>query len=360
MERQGVIYIRVAQRDLRLASVRYRGLLPGCALEDLGWKVSVGTGAALPPEGTNLVVAVKPLSERDATWVRKVGSAGTPVVVDLCDNVFINGYGGQGTVVGQRFIETCSVAAAVTVPTEGLRQIVIARTGMAADRVLVVPDIVETMTLLARQRKLLQLKERWPDLIRRLLRGARNGAAKRAPALLWYGNYGASYANFGMSDLLLFSDALRQASQRHGAELWVVSNNRERFDQLEPQLPIKAHYFEWTPTIVDELLALARICLVPNSLDPFSATKSANRAVKALSSNVPVVATPTAAYSGLDKAVWLGDPASGVLAYLNDPGVRKSHLDEAKRALETHYSIATLRKSLQGVVAAATLPQERA
>lgn len=352
----GVIYIRVAQRDLRLASVRYRGLLPGCAFEDLGWKVVVGAGAAMPPEDTSLVVAVKPLSERDVSWLRAVDRLGLPIVVDLCDNVFIDGYAGQGEVIGLRFAETCSMAVAVTVPTEGLRDIVRDRTRMPNGRIFVVPDIVETPALLARERKLIEQKESWLEALRRRLRSSRGIARGAESPLLWFGNHGASYANFGMDDLLLFRDALAQASQKHGAELWVVSNNQERFERLAKRLPIQMRYYEWTPTVVDELLSVAKVCLVPNSLDEFSLTKSANRAIKALSSKVPVVATPTAAYAGLERSVWLGDPTEGLLAYLGDAKVRRAHLQEARTALDEHYSMASLRSSLRGVVdATATL-----
>jgi len=351
-------YIRVAQRDLLLASVRYRGLLPACAVEDLGWKVCVGSGDELPPPNTSVVIVVKPLSERDAAWVRAVAGAGLPVVVDLCDNVFVDGYAGRGTEIGRRFSETCSVVDAVTVPTIGLRNIVIERTGLTSDRVLVVPDIVETASLLNRQRRLIQEEESWRDQLRNLLRRF-TARRRRTRSLLWYGNHGASYANFGMDDLLLFHEGLTQAAEM-GAELLVVSNNRQRFERLAARLPIRSRYFEWTPGIVDDLLPSAGVCLVPNSLDAFSLTKSTNRALKALSTGVPVVATPTPAYGDLQDAVWLGDPGQGILAYLNDEDLRRKHLGTAKAILDRRYSLAALTQSMAGVLEVAAKPRMRA
>lgn len=349
----GSIHIHVASRDLKLASVRYRGLLPGCALEALGWDVEVGSGDLAPSCGTSLVLAVKPLSAKDAAWVRKVAREGAPVVVDLCDNVFVDGYGGQGKVIGERLTALCSDIAAMMVPTTALRDTVVAQTGLPSDRVLVVSDIVETPALLERQRKLLRQRVSPLERVRQLWRRPPKPSFGRGPVLLWFGNHGASYADFGMQDLLLFKDALREAADRKGAELWVVSNHREKFERVASQLPITSRYFEWTPEIVDVLLGVASVCLVPNSLDPFSLTKSANRAIKALSQGVPVVATPTSAYADLVDAVWLGDASQGLMAYLDGTDTRRLHLRAAPRILEKSYAFDSLQRAMAEVVAVA-------
>lgn len=349
-------YIHVAQRDLRLASVRYRGLLPGCALEDVGWKVRVGAGPEKPPSGTDLVIAVKPLSERDAGWVCDISSSGLPVVVDLCDNIFIDGYANQGSLIGSRFIATCAAATALTVPTPALRDIALANIGLPADRVLVVPDIVETQPLLARQRELLDGGRQWAgallQFVRRTVRVHRP-VRPAQPVLLWFGNHGASYASFGMDDLLLFRNALQQVACSHDAELWVVSNSQDSFDRISPRLPIRSRYFEWGPTVVDDLLHVASVCLIPNSLDAFSATKSANRAIKSLSARVPVVATRTAAYSGMEQAIWLGNAGEGIQTYLRDSALRQAHLSHAARMIEARFSMGSLRRAMSNVVSLA-------
>ncbi|MFT3755795.1 MAG: hypothetical protein QM769_07570 [Pseudoxanthomonas sp.] len=349
---RGTVHIHLASRNLAMASVRYRGLLPGCALRALGWRVEIGSGDTLPAVDTALALAVKPLSDKDARWVQRVARNDTPVVVDLCDNVFIEGYGGQGTVIGDRLASLCPELAAMTVPTVALRDVVIAHTGLSPQRVLVVPDIVETPALLERQKELLgergglmqRLRQAWP----------RPSAVPAAagPVLLWFGNHGASYANFGLQDLLLFADALAEAGKRAGAELWVVSNHRDKFEQVAAQLPITCRYFEWAPEIVDTLLPLADACLAPSSLDAFSRTKSANRALKALGRQVPVIATPTDAYADLAGAVWLGDAREGVKTYLDDPATRRRHLDAARRIIAERYSFPSLQRTMAGVVAA--------
>ena len=348
--------IRVARRDLNLASVRYRGLIPACALQDMGWHVGVVSGSDQPDAGARLAVAVKPLTEQEAAWARRACDAGLPVAVDLCDNIFIDGYGGQGDAIARRFASTAAAATCVTVPTSALRRAVIAATGLPGERVLVLPDIVETPALVRRQRRMLgQPVGRLAAVRERLARGLRRPRWRSAPRLFWFGNHGAAYASFGLSDLLLFREALEEAASRHGAELWVVSNHRARFDALAAQLRIRTRYFEWSPTAVDELLPAVDVCLVPNSLDPFSSTKSANRALKALAAGVPVVATPTSAYEGLEQALWLADPVEGISAYLSDPKMRLSHLQQARRAIARDHSIGALRAALRPLLQLASL-----
>lgn len=342
-------FIRVAKCDLQLASVRYRGLLPACAMQEMGWNVRVGSGDDVVPADTALAVAVKPLTQRDLHWVRSIHQMGVPLIVDLCDNVFVDGYGGRGTEVGRRFREIAALAAVVTVPTASLAEVACHAAGVPVGRVMVLPDIVETPQLLAREAALLGVRvtrTRLVDVVRARLVRLRS----RAPVLIWFGNHGAGHGSFGLTDLLLFEDALREAARRFGATLWVVSNHRGRFNEIASRLPIECHYFEWTPSLVDELLPRADVCLVPNSLDPFSVTKSPNRALKALHAGVPVVATPTPAYAHLGSCIAFDDPVAGTVGYLADPALRQTHLAEARSAVARHYSLDALTRALRPVI----------
>lgn len=334
------VVVRVASRDLGLASVRYRGLLPACAFRRLGWHVEVSSGADTPPAQADLAWIVKPLSSKEAAWATRCSGAGIPSIVDICDNVFLPTYGNSDGVIRDRFLATAEAATMLAVPTAALRDEVVQATGRDPSQVAVVPDIVETDALLQEQARLIGSSVHRPLLARIVARLAR-GRRGRTPRLLWFGNHGAPYADFGLTDLLLFHDALEQAHRRFGAELWVVSNHREKFESLAARLPIPSHYREWTPTLVDDLLRQTDVCLVPNSLDAFSRTKSANRALKALQAGVPVVATPTSAYAGLE-GVWLDEPAAGIAAYLDDPALRAAHLSAARRSMAAQFSMEAL------------------
>ena len=348
------VLFRIASRDTRLASVRYRALIPACALQDSQYTTALCSDGAPSAVHPRVAIGVKPLRAADAAWVVRMRDRGVPTVVDICDNIFVEGYGGQASAVADGFRKTVR-GGLVTVPTEALRAVVRDHTDVASERIMVVPDIVEDATLLRRQACMLgaraapmQLSRGWNQMRPWAGRSMR-ALGMRGPVLLWFGNHGANHANFGLDDLCLWEGALRDASLL-GAQLWVVSNHHERFRTIQRSLPISARYFEWSPDRVDMLLALADVCLVPNSLDDFSRSKSPNRALKALAAGVPVVATPTPAMLALEGGAWLGDPAAGIRTYLEDRSVRDAHLAFARRRIEQDFSMDALRQAMAAVM----------
>lgn len=341
------IVIRLARADPGVASVRYRGLAPALALKARGMRVAFCSGRD-PGAPTPVAIAVKPLSDADCTWARQRRDAGGRVVLDLCDNIFVDGYGAAGGAIGARFARAAA-GCSVSVPTRALKQVVLSHCGLPDGAVHVVPDVVETPQMLACQMRLLGLPAHRLRGVRQAIGRLGRGTGRilrRRPVLLWFGNHGASWGAFGLSDLMLVREALETASRRHRAVLWVVSNDRARFEAMRAALPIESHYFDWSPERLDGLLPSADVCLVPNSLDAFARTKSANRAIKALAAGVPVVATPTPACDELQDCLWLGDSADGVQAYLQDPELRRRHLAAARRRIARDYSLDALGDAL--------------
>lgn len=340
---------RLARADVSLASVRYRGLAPALALQDRGRTVAISASSLPDIRSVRQAVVVKPLAEAEAAWAERCRDSGIPTVVDLCDNVFVDGYGGRGADAARRFAAVAS-GCTVTVPTAALRDEVLRHCDVAPERVLLVPDVVETAPLVERQLRLLGRGPRRIDQVRRragtLLQQARR-TLRRRPVLLWFGNHGAAWGRFGLADLELFADALAAASRRHRAVLWIVSNHRGEYERLRGRLGIETRYFDWSHGVLDRLLAGADICLVPNSLDPFARTKSANRAVKALAARVPVVATRTRACAELQDAVWLDDPVEGIEAYLGDAALVRGHLRHAHALIARDFSMAALGAAME-------------
>lgn len=333
--------------------MRYRALMPVLALGDAGVSAECITASAPLPSRDAIVHAIKPISKRDADWSHRAADAGRRLVVDLCDNVFVEGYGNAGHEFGDRFRALASRAAAVSVPTQSLADCVVSQCAIDSARVSVVPDVAETPDVLARERALVSDDHR-PGLIARFrsrfarrsrLRAFR-AIADGAPCLIWFGNHGASYASYGLSDLLLFGDALRTVARSRPILLFIVSNHVERYHGIASALGIRTRYVEWSEDVVDDLLAVSDICIVPNSGDEFSRTKSPNRALKALAAGVPVVATPTEAYGALGDAVWTGDPAEGMRRLLDDGTFRAAQLERARATIDAHYSLAALGQAL--------------
>lgn len=350
------VVFRIASRDTRLASVRYRALMPACALQDDRYTTALCSDASPSNAQPRVAIGVKPLRASDAAWVSRMRARGVPTVVDLCDNIFVEGYGGQGSAIADSFRDSVR-GGLVTVPTTALRDVVRDNTDVVAERVMIVPDIVEDASLLHRQMQLLDPHPRalaTPRLPGLAQVGAWAGRGLRAfgmrgPVLIWFGNHGASHGSFGLDDLRLWEDALRDAALL-GAQLWVVSNHRQRFEAMQGSLPIRTRYFEWSPSRVDTLLAFADVCLVPNSMDAFSRGKSPNRALKSLAAGVPVVATPTPAMQEMEGTVWLGEPAAGIRAYLEDSGLRDAHLAAARQRIKEDFSMDALRQAMSAVM----------
>lgn len=348
------VLFRVARRDTRLASVRYRALLPACALEDGSYRTSVCSSDVPSEVHPRVAIAVKPLQAAEATWVSSMRARGVPTVVDICDNIFVDGYGGASSGIADSFRSTIGNGL-VTVPTEALKLVLQENTEIAPGMVKVIPDIVESAELLHRQSRMvddrrrpvfqMQLAHRVGSWVRRRVRALGVGR----PVLLWFGNHGSSYARFGLDDLTLWEDALRDAAAL-GAQLWVVSNHRQRFEDLRRSLPIHTRYFEWSPSRVDALLEFSDVCLVPNSMDAFSRSKSPNRALKALAAGVPVVATPTPAMKEFSGGVWLDEPSAGIRAYLEGAAMRERHLASARTLMAEKFSMTVLRDAMTDVV----------
>ncbi len=119
---------------------------------------------------------------------------------------------------------------------------------------------------------------------------------------MWFGNHGATYAKFGMLDLLDIQTELEDIASKMDVKLVVISDNLDKYKQNILPLKIKSEYIAWNPTVVEQEFARASVVVIPNPLEMFSICKSANRAVLALKHGVPVVATSTSALQPLEPA----------------------------------------------------------
>jgi hypothetical protein len=98
----------------------------------------------------------------------------------------------------------------------------------------------------------------------------------------------------------------------------VISNHRGKYEEHIRPLRIPSRYLDWSPRVVSQWLGEVDVVVVPNTLDPFSLCKSANRSVTAVSHGVPVVATPTPSLDSLAPHIHTGDVLAGLRRYLGD------------------------------------------
>lgn len=152
--------------------------------------------------------------------------------------------------------------------------------------------------------------------------------------VIWFGNHGAKYANFGMLDLLPLRNSLEKVNKVVSIELIVVSNNRDKFLKYISRFECITRYVEWSATAVDDLLKTADAVLVPNSKDSFSICKSANRTVLSIKANVPVVATLTPSLEGLKEAIYCDDFFGDLKNCLLNPAEARKKVTIGKKLIK--------------------------
>lgn len=364
--------------DPNIASTRYRGLKPITLFETHPGSCQAIDGRRVPdwPRISTLIF-VKSFTHHDLMLAEFAHTKRIPVILDLCDNIFVDDYTLTGDLEPREiFTEMAQIAAAVVTPTTALADRVRAAVPESV-RVLTIPDGIETEDDLRRYRAFLKLPDpnagigfRFRDLLRKrdrkqLRRRIRAWLAAQSrrergtvpPAsdsrklgrkrLLWFGNHGANHANFGMLDLLPLREPLEALARRYEIELVVASNNRHKFAEHINGFDLPTRYVEWTADGIHDLLRKASVVLVPNSREAFSIGKSANRAILALRAGVPVVATRTDAHLPLAECLLFEDWEASIERYLTDPALAAAHVQHAQACIEAHCGDATIRSAWQ-------------
>ncbi len=343
---------RVQKVTLDLASVRYRALLPCVSLADEGVSCALtATADKRAVEKATHIVIVKSFTPADIELARHARACGKHVYFDLCDNVFVDGYGRSSALPPARALEQMAEhLTAIVVPTEALAQAV--RKALGSVPVEVIPDGLEDATVLTKQRQLVgqfngQVRatsnavRTWLEGMFKRLRPASHALPeiqKGTSVIVWFGNHGSPWSNFGLADILLFREPLEQLARERSIVLVVVSNNRNRYEQEIKPTAVPSIYLEWTPEVLHDVFRRADVVIAPNSGDEFSVCKSSNRTVMALAAGVPVVASPMHALEQLRDCVWLDDSLTGLRRYLDDRQLKSQHLKRARRLMAMHYA----------------------
>ncbi|WP_439850603.1 glycosyltransferase [Pseudomonas syringae] len=405
----------VASLSLNVASVRYRAVLPIVALENAGHTCEIFTHANIVDlEKFDVLVVVKDFSVETYGLVQRAHALNLPVVLDLCDNIFVQGYGKNSTSLPRdMFSGMAKYASAIITTTKPLADIISRH--VQGVRVDVIPDGVisgdtnlkldqrllaaqgasktpkslevkiqaEKVKNLAKSYKavsvpglLVRISKRWRTLLtlgfwkrrsakviaytelnaRALLANYRKAIVKpvsvvvpkanhNVASLLWFGNHGATYADFGMLDLLLVREALETIAQEYPVELVVVSNHQKKYEAFILPFAISSRYVEWTIQAVEQEMAKAKVVLIPNSRDEFSICKSANRSVHALTRSLPVVATATPSLEPLKGGIATDGFLLGLRRYLSDEKNIRNDVKKGKKLAEAFFSPAVISQS---------------
>lgn len=155
---------KTASLSLHVASVRYRALLPSLHLQERQIQSRIfSTGTLSNLNDLDALVIVKSYGAEDLHLACAARDRGIPVIIDLCDNIFIDGYGKKHGVALNNpalcFDKIAAIASTVVVTTSPLAEIVRTRVD-ARCSVVVIPDGIESPTDVARMEALLSAARR--------------------------------------------------------------------------------------------------------------------------------------------------------------------------------------------------------
>lgn len=354
----GDILFCVPSADVWLASARYRALLPAQALRRRGVIANVVEArlASTHIAAHRAIVMSKCFRPEDLRVAFEARRLGKPLFLDLCDNIFLPAYGeNQGPLFANTFAAMANWSNAIIVTGPAMAEVVRAHVGGDMP-IEVIPDQLETradVVALLRDAPILApqttraaargVKQHGLAFINEHMRARSGGAAKTErdaahKTLLWFGNHGAAHGDYGVRTLERLLPDLRQLDRDIHIRLRIMSNSRAAFDRTLSGSGLNADYLAWSPLAIYDALAGASVCLLPNSGDAFSRTKSANRAVLALGAGVPVVADDFPALAPLKSCISFDGWLEGVRAYLRDDAKRMQDLACAAAILESTYA----------------------
>jgi glycosyltransferase involved in cell wall biosynthesis len=358
---------RLSAWDPDVASVRYRAAIPALHLSELGVasRLSAAAYGVLEPTPPDTVIFVKTFGESDVEQAHRAADANVPVVLDVCDNVFAEGYRAHSPENLKRMAQT---AAAVVTTGSALADVLRAELG-ADVRLHVVPDPVETPDdvrastgLVLRERLRRALRERQSDIPRTLgtvlQRGVVPALGRRAlrgdeselPQVLWFGNAGSSEPRFGLVNLVDIAAELRSAAREVPFRVLVVTGDEATYRRKIAPLGLPTGFAAWDRLTVFRHVRESAAVVLPNSRDEFSVCKSANRATLALAQGTPVVATRIPSLDPFDGCVLFDDFRSGLVTYLRDRSLTADHVSRAQAVIQRKFAPAVVAKRWQDVL----------
>ncbi len=312
-------------RDPRVASVRYRCLIPLGALRRRGLPITLFDERDVDEyEG---VIFSKSYDEADRSVARRLRSRGRASILDLCDNHFYNPYALPFyETARQSLLEMIGLCDRVVCSTETLAGIV-SNEARLEIRPLVVGDPVERFAHSATRRGQFRLRR-----LGRIVPLARR-------RLLWFGIHGSPNAPCGMADIASVAEPLEAAGRETPFVLVVCSDSREEFDRRVRPLPCASSYVEYDVASFPRLLSSADGVILPIGRNPFTLAKSHNRLTTALIAGVPVVADGIPSYREFADFCHLDEWSRGLREILQEPRTARRRAAAARPYIDTNWNL---------------------
>jgi len=283
---------RLGTKSKKIASTRYRCLIPSENLKPLGYSSQLYSGSQWPQtvKNSDIMVVVKYFYQSDKQNFEHFKNAGGKIIFDVCDLLTfwnrteikthkisnIN----QKIEQSNLFESLLPLADTLVVPSPYLAK---QFQRLTKAPIKVIPDPISPTD--SDWLSFLYPVTTVPDQLN----------------LLWFGNSGEPLVS-GLFDLLTIKNELEHFAQNHPCTLTVISDDRVLFQELESHFHfMKLRFYKWSPNRVINAIRSLDALILPISKNDFALSKSANRSLLALYNGMPVIATETEALQDLSE-----------------------------------------------------------
>lgn len=311
----GQIEQRAGTITSRIASARYRVIIPARELARLGHEIRIVTvddnhklSNASDLLKTDVVIFSKSFSAANEELAIAAKRYGTKVLFDICDNHFENpDHGGH-------YRRMAGLADAVVVNTPQMAEIVHRFTGRES---ITVSDPYEGP----------RGTPRWELGYERL-------------KLLWFGHpVNLDTLTASVTDILEVSQVVPMEMNIVTAPVGNIVSECERFTR-EHGDALMLRFTPWTLETMWRSLMDTQLVVIPSFVD--SATKfvkSPNRIIESLWAGRFVVANPIPSYNHFSTWAWIGEHIKqGIRWALDNPNEIPARITDAQRYIESHFS----------------------
>lgn len=287
-----------------VASYRFRLYNPSLALAALDVPNELFNEDRL--NNYKVVIFSKAYSKSNLYLAEKLLNKNIKVIFDFCDNHLFNPNNIESyETIGNNIREAINLASRTTYSTNTLLSHFQRKLDYQNNACIVIPDLIydQSDQVYSSPLKFLPTKPNFFNSQKRLV---------------WYGIHGSPNSPSGMMDILKYKDLLEKYYSLYNFKLIVISNSREKFNQLKLNLKVDLTYVEWSEFNLFRELKRCSSVILPITIDEFTLCKSNNRLALPLAMNKTVIADCIPSYLEFANYAYLDDWENGLRNVLSN------------------------------------------
>lgn len=284
-----------------IASFRIRCKIIAKELKAQGCIVTYGFSL---PRSLNTLILSKRYNRKTLEQALKLKQqTGCEILLDICDNHFMYDEKSINRVDNVvQLKEAISQVDGIIASSIYLKQIIQDECGKDTS-VTIIGDYVEQPHYVGGFISVLNIRQRLQlARINSFFQKKSNSLHHR---IIWFGNHAGSYHEAGMGDLLKVKNIIERLAEHFPITLTVVSNSREKFNELIQDWNMPTLYIEWNADLFSSILKLHGISIIPISKNPFTMAKTANRVTTSLVHGLQVIADEIPSYFPFGHSIFL-------------------------------------------------------